>query len=93
MTINFDRANTLLDVVQKVASIAPTYTALSSVAMMELKAMNDEAQKQLDDLGQKRLEAEQQAQAAAEEARLASEPKPEPHIPETVTDTPVTRRV
>lgn len=63
MTDNIERASMLLDVVQKVASVAPAYTALSSMAMMELKEMNQDAQQRLDVLGRRRLEAEQEAAA------------------------------
>lgn len=73
--IDFGRAATLMDVVQKVAGVAPAFTALSSVAMGELKEMNEAAQEYLNELGRERLRAEQEAaaklnaenQAAAEE--------------------------
>lgn len=67
MTDMLERAGMLLDVVQKVASVAPAYTALSSVAMAELKEMNTEAQRQLDELGQRRLREEQETAAALNE--------------------------
>lgn len=74
MTINFERAATLMDVVQKVASVAPAYTALSGVAMGELKKMNEEAQEHLSELGRQRLKEEQVAAARlAENNRLAAE--------------------
>lgn len=61
--IDFEHAATLMDVVQKVASVAPAYMAISSVAMAELKEMNEEAQAYLNQLGQERLQAEQEAAA------------------------------
>lgn len=61
--IDFGRAAALMDVVQKVASVAPTYTSLSGVAMMELKEMNEQAMEFLSELGRQRLAAEQQAAA------------------------------
>lgn len=61
--IDFARAATLLDVVQKVSTVAPGYMALSSVAMAELKDMNKVGIDYLDELGQERLR-EEQAQAA-----------------------------
>lgn len=61
--LDFERAATLLDVVQKVASIVPAYTALSGVAMGELRKYNDTAQEYLNELGRERLKAEQEAAA------------------------------
>lgn len=61
--IDFANAATLMDVVQKVASVSPAYMALSGVAMMELKEMNEEAQAYLNELGAERLKAEQDAAA------------------------------
>lgn len=61
--LDFERAATLMDVVQKVAAIAPAYMAISSLAMVELKEMNIEAQQYLDDLGKERLAKEQEAAA------------------------------
>lgn len=61
--IDFGRAAALMDVVQKVANVAPTYTSLSGVAMMELKEMNEQAMEFLSELGRQRLAAEQQAAA------------------------------
>lgn len=61
--LDFDRIAQLLDIVQKQASVAPQYTALGSLAMMEIKEMNEEAQQYLNDLGQERLRAEQEAAA------------------------------
>lgn len=61
--IDFDRIAQLLDIVQKQASVAPQYTAIGSLAMMEIKEMNEEAQLHLSDLGQQRLKAEQEAAA------------------------------
>lgn len=96
---DFNRASKLLDIVQKQASVAPQYMAISSIAMMEIKEMNEEAQTILDEIGQQRLHEEQQANAEAEQARLAAEPNPVPYVPETDVpqfpdDTaPVTRRV
>jgi hypothetical protein len=78
LPIDFERAANLMDVVQKVASIAPTYTALSSVAMMELKEYNEAAQEYLNEIAQQRAEAEQEAAAEAEQERLAAEPKAVP---------------
>lgn len=63
MADHLDRASTLLDIVQKIASIAPTYTAISSIAMMELKEMNEDAQKHLNKIADQRLRNEQQAAA------------------------------
>lgn len=83
LPIDFEHAANLMDVVQKVASVAPAYTALSGVAMMELKEYNEAAQAYLNELGRQRLEAEQEAHAAAERERLASEPKTIP-----ATDSP-----
>lgn len=74
MTDSIERAGMLLDVVQKVASVAPAYTAISSIAMAELKEMNDDAQRHLDQLGRDRLKAEQEAAARVnEENRIAME--------------------
>lgn len=79
-----ERAATLLDVVQKVASVAPSYTALSSIAMMELKEMNDDAQVRINEIGAERLKQEQEAaaelnrqnqEAAKEQARIDAERK------------------
>lgn len=63
MADQMDRAATLLDVVQKIASVAPAYTAISSIAMMELKGMNEDAQRHLNVIAQQRLRAEQEAAA------------------------------
>lgn len=63
MADSIERAGMLLDVVQKVASVAPAYTAISSMAMAELKEMNEDSQRQLNELGRRRLEAEQEAAA------------------------------
>lgn len=95
LPIDFTRAATLMDVVQKVATVAPAYTALLGVAMGELKEYNDTAQEYLNELGRQRLKEEQEANAAAEEARLAAEPSiPETDSPQFPEDTaPVTRRV
>lgn len=79
-----ERAGTLMDIVQKVASVAPAYTALASIAMMELKEMNDAAQKEIDAIGAERLRKEQEAaaelnrqnqEAAKEQARIDAERK------------------
>lgn len=61
--IDLDRVAQLLDIVQKQASVAPQYMAISSIAMMEVKEINEEAQQYLNDLGQERLKAEQEAAA------------------------------
>lgn len=61
--INFEHAAMLLDVVQKVASVAPQYTALSSAAMNELKEMQDVAAQEQVELGRQRLKAEQEEAA------------------------------
>lgn len=72
--IDYVHAASLLDVVQKVATVSPAYLALSSVAMMELKEMNEEANAFLKDLGQQRLKEEQAAAAKINEHnRLALE--------------------
>lgn len=63
MTDSIERAGALLDVVQKIASVAPAYTAISSMAMMELKEMNEDAQRHLNDIAQQRMQAEQEAAA------------------------------
>lgn len=93
-----ERAATLLDVVQKVASVAPTYTALSSIAMMELKEMNDEAQARINDIGAERLRREQEAaaelnrqnqEAAKEQARIDAESKAQQEVaPKPITVVP-----
>lgn len=70
--IDFGRAAELMDVVQKVASVTPAYTALSSAALAELKEMNDEAQEALNDLGKRRLKAEQEAAIRLSEHNQAS---------------------
>lgn len=61
--IDLDRVAQLLDIVQKQASVAPQYMAISSIAMMEVKEINEEAQRYLNDLGQERIRAEQEAAA------------------------------
>lgn len=66
--IDFERAATLLDVVQKVSTVAPGYMALSGVAMAELKDMNKQGIDYLAELGQERLR-EEQAQAAKIDAQ------------------------
>ena len=93
LPIDFERAANLMDVVQKVASVAPAYTAISSVAMMELKEYNEAAQAYLNELGKQRLEAEQEAAAELEAARVANESQPEPKaIPaKTLVDEPARR--
>lgn len=70
--IDFDRAAVLLDVVQKVAGVAPQYMAISSAAMNELKEMQDIASEEHAELGRKRLQAEQE-----EAARLTQEAQDE----------------
>lgn len=96
LPINFERAANLMDVVQKVATVAPTYTALSSVAMMELKEYNEAAQAYLNELGQQRLEAEQEAaatlKAQSEEVNIDQETDT-PQFPDEPDHTPITRRV
>lgn len=99
LPIDFERAANLMDVVQKVAVVAPTYMALSGVAMMELKEYNEAAQEYLNEIAQQRLEAEQEAAADREQERIAAEPKSvlaktfsgsiDPHDP----NEPVVRRV
>lgn len=64
INIDFTRAAMLLDIVQKVATTAPGYMALSSAAMIELKKMNDTADAFHIELGKQRL-ADEQAEAAA----------------------------
>lgn len=61
--IDFERAAALMDVVQKVAGVAPSYSALSSAAMNELKEMNDIAAEEAAELGRQRLKAEQEEAA------------------------------
>lgn len=61
--IDFERAAALMDVVQKVANVVPTFTALSGAAMTELKEMNDVAQKEANELGARRLKEEQERAA------------------------------
>lgn len=61
--IDFDRVAKLLDAVQKQASVAPQYMAISSLAMMEIKEINEQAQEYLNDLGKERLRIEQEAAA------------------------------
>lgn len=72
LDIDFARAAELMDVVQKVATVAPAYTALSSVAMAELKEYNETAMKYLNDLGQQRLKEEQAAAAKIADHNPAS---------------------
>lgn len=61
--IDFARAAVLMDVVQKVAGVAPAYSAISSAAMNELKEMNDVASEEHAELGRLRLKAEQEEAA------------------------------
>lgn len=71
--IDFARASALMDVVQKVATIAPKYMNLSSMAMAELKAMDEEA-KAWNDAEAERIKAEAEAQRQTEiEAAQAEE--------------------
>lgn len=83
LDIDFGRAANLMDVVQKVATVAPAYTALSGVAMMELKEYNETAQDYLNKIAQLRLAEEQDAAAAREQERLAAESKPKSSAPVT----------
>lgn len=87
--IDFARAAALMDVVQKVASVVPSYTPLSSVALNELKEMNDRAAEIIAELGRERLRKEQEEaaklteanqKAADEEARIAAEQKARPVV-------------
>lgn len=66
--IDFARAAALMDVVQKVASVVPSYTPLSSVALNELKEMNDRAAEIIAELGRERLRKEQEEAAKLTEA-------------------------
>lgn len=98
LDIDFGRAANLMDVVQKVATVAPAYTALSGVAMMELKEYNETAQDYLNKIAQLRLAEEQDAAAAREQERLAAESKPvKPFTPVTLDplnpSEPVARRI
>lgn len=98
LDIDFERAANLMDVVQKVATVAPQYTALSGVAMMELKEYNETAQDYLNKIAQLRLAEEQDATAAREQERLAAESKPvKPFTPVTPDpldpSEPVARRI
>lgn len=61
--IDFERVAMLLDVVQKVASVAPQYMAISSAAMNEVKEMQDVAAEEAAELGRQRLKAEQEEAA------------------------------
>lgn len=70
--IDFGRAATLMDVVQKVASVVPAYTALSSAAMNELKEMQDVALEEQMELGRQRLKAEQEEAARITEHNQAA---------------------
>lgn len=101
LPIDFERAAVLMDVVQKVATVAPAYTALSGVAMGELKEYNDVAQQYLNELGRQRL-AEEQAAAAkinaeAEKQSRANQPKAIPantlRVPTPMPGEPVDSRI
>lgn len=74
LPIDFERAAVFMDVVQKVAHVAPAYTALSGVAMGKLKEYNDVAQTYLNELGKQRL-AEEQAAAARINEEVAKQAK------------------
>lgn len=91
--IDFERVAMLLNVVQKQASVAPQYMAISAIAMSEIKEMNEEAQAHLNQLAKDRQEAEQEAAIELERQRLADEPKPKVYVPPAETDEPVARRV
>lgn len=72
--IDFERAGTLMDVVQKVASVSPSYMAISGAAMRELKEMNDTALEEQKELAAQRLKEENEAAARLnEQNRIAAE--------------------
>lgn len=101
--IDFTRAIELMDTVQKQASVAPQCMAIGSLAMMELKEMNEEAQESLNELGRQRLKAEQDAAAelnakaqadAEEQARIDAErAATPPQIPSIMPGEPVPQKV
>lgn len=90
--INFERAALLMDAVQKQAHVAPAFTALSGVAMAELKEYNDVAQQYLNELGRQRLAEEQ---AAAARINAEAERQSRDNQPKTIPgqDIPSARRV
>lgn len=99
--INFERAALLMHVVSEVAHVAPAYTALSGVAMAELKEYNDVAQQYLNELGRQRL-AEEQAAAArinaeAEKQSRDNQPKAIPantlRVPTPMPGGPIDSRI
>lgn len=69
--IDYAHASNLMDVVQKVAHVTPAYLALSSVAMMELKEMNEEANAFLKVVAQQQLKKDQDAAAKINEQNQA----------------------
>ena len=73
MSIDLNRANILLDVVHKVAAAGPGYNNLLSFAGTELKAMDDEAGKEIAKAKAEadKKAAEEIAKADAEEAAKA----------------------
>lgn len=83
MTIDLNRAATLLDVMQKCATVGPMFTAIAGRAGDELKAMNAEILEE----SRKKAEAEK-AKANEEAARKTDEvarregrdpPRPDPN--------------
>lgn len=71
--IDFDRLQTLLDVVHKLSTIAPSKTALIAMAMAEIHKCHLDADKFLQAEGKERLAAEQEAANRLNAERRAME--------------------
>lgn len=72
-TFDYDRAADLLNIVEKIATVAPAFTAISGEAMRELKAMNDELTAYaVARAKEERAEADHAAAVAAAEAEEAA---------------------
>lgn len=97
--IDYGRIATLLDVVQKIATIAPRHTYISGMAMDEINALNDEAKEWVVEEGKQKLAREQEAAArinadnAAENERLAPKVIPAKSFETVAPGQPVSDRV
>lgn len=97
--IDYGRIATLLDVVQKIATIAPKHTYISGMAMDEINALNDEAKEWVVEEGKRKLAEEQEAAArinadnAAQDAAQAPKAVPAKSFETVAPGQPVSDRV
>ena len=101
MSIDLGRTKLLLDVVHAAATAGPGYNNLVAVAVIELKAMDDEAAKEIakakaeaDKKAAAEAEAKAKVEAEAEKAKAEAEKvKPEESSPTLIPAGDVGRKI